>query len=43
MNKIILLLLATTLVSLVYSYGCCDANTLDILGAGTVKVLPDIA
>jgi uncharacterized protein YggE len=31
------------MVSLVHGYGCCDANTLQIVGAATVQVQPDLA
>lgn len=43
MDKRHSLSLCLLLIVATYSYSCCDANTLTITGAATVRVAPDLA
>lgn len=43
MNKLTFIAFAVLLIAGAQAYGCCDANTIDITGAGSVQVNPDIA
>lgn len=41
MNKIHILILGFLFIVATYSYSCCDAKTLAISGAATVKITPN--
>ncbi len=43
MNTLTFIAIAVLLFSSVQAYDCCDANTIDIIGSGSVEVKPDIA